>query len=88
MRRLFGVVLLCLATALAMAQDWRGEGRLRGVVLTAEGAPAVGAVVTVHPENEPEAGPPPVLTDAKGRWSVNGLATGLWEITIDASGYI
>jgi tetratricopeptide (TPR) repeat protein len=88
MRRLLGLVLLCLAPALVVAQDWRGEGRLRGLVLTAEGAPAVGAVVTVHRENEPGAGPPPVNTDAKGRWSVNGLAMGLWEITIDASGHI
>jgi tetratricopeptide (TPR) repeat protein len=57
-------------------------------VLTAEGEPAVGAVVTVHPEDQPETGPPPVETDSKGRWSVNGLAPGLWEITIDASGHI
>jgi len=88
MRRLLGLVLLCLAPALIVAQDWRGEGRLRGLVLTAEGAPAVGAVVTIHRENEPGAGPPQVNTDAKGRWSVNGLAMGLWEITIDASGHI
>lgn len=88
MRRLFGLALLCLIPALVLAQDWRGEGRLRGVVLTAEGDPAVGAVVKIHPEDQPGTGPSPAHTDANGRWNFNGLAPGSWDITIDLAGYI
>jgi tetratricopeptide (TPR) repeat protein len=88
MRRTLWLVLFCLVAAPALADAWRGDGRLRGTVLTADGQPAVGATVRVNQEDLPTSGPPPTSTDARGRWSINGLAPGRWQIAIDASGHI
>lgn len=82
--------LIAALTAVAAlplaAQDWKGRGRLQGIV-TADGKPFQGAKVTVRKEGL-EDGPASTTTDAKGRWAVGGLVTGNWEIVVEAAGYV
>ncbi len=72
----------------APAQDWAGQGRLSGVVLDDSEKPIEGARVTVSPVERPGEGPPPTLTNRKGRWAVGGLAQGRWRLVISAEGFL
>jgi tetratricopeptide (TPR) repeat protein len=78
---------LLVAHAFTLASDWRGEERLRGRVLAADGSPAAGAVVRLQLDPD-SAGPDPDFADARGRFSVAGLVPGSWTITIDFEGHI
>lgn len=78
--------LLLLGAVVAGAQDWRGRGRLQGVVTNAEGEPIKDAKVTLYLEEEGR-GPGPTTTDKKGRWSFLGLATGDWTFVVEAPEY-
>lgn len=69
-----------------LAQDWAGRGRAQGSVNDPNGNPIVGAKVTLSLEGTPE-GPDPIATDAKGRWSVLGLAGGQWTVLVEKDGY-
>ncbi|HVF60443.1 MAG TPA: tetratricopeptide repeat protein [Thermoanaerobaculia bacterium] len=83
------LLIAVLATAVVLplsAQDWKGRGRVQGIVTNTEGKPVAGAAVTVRRAGKND-GPEGTKTDDKGRWAVAGLATGNWEITIEASGY-
>lgn len=83
--------LACLALVLtpALAQDWKGGARLSGRVTDeATGDPIAGAKVMLHPAGNPGAGPEPIITNDKGRWSYLGLAGGPWVIVVEADGYI
>jgi Tfp pilus assembly protein PilF len=82
-------LLIAVTTAVALplsAQDWKGRGRLTGIV-TSEGQPVEGATVTVKKEGTGD-GPEPIKTDKKGRWAMGGLATGTWEVTVELPGYV
>ncbi len=84
------IALIAVLTAVALplsAQDWKGRGRLQGIVTTGDNQPVEGAKVTVRKEGTQE-GPAPVTTDKKGHWSVGGLATGNWEVVVEAPGYV
>lgn len=79
---------LLLAAALpAMAQDWRGRGRVQGIVTDQSGEPVQGAKVTLMLDGIEGRGPEPLTTNRKGRWSMLGLATGSWTIVIEAEGF-
>ena len=83
------LLIAVLVTVVALplsAQDWRGRGRVQGIVTDQAGKPVAGAAVTVRRAGKND-GPEGTKTDDKGRWAVGGLATGNWEITIEASGY-
>jgi tetratricopeptide (TPR) repeat protein len=58
------------------------------VVLDEQGEPLPGARVTLRRDDDPEAGPVPAETDARGRWALIGLAGGRWRITIEAADYL
>ncbi|HEX4956500.1 MAG TPA: carboxypeptidase regulatory-like domain-containing protein [Thermoanaerobaculia bacterium] len=84
---LLGGAVLAVA-GVALAQEWRGLGRVQGVVKNEHGAPLAGARVTLRLDSRPEEGPPPMTTDAKGRWAAIGLAGGRFRLTIEATGYV
>lgn len=92
MRYLTRCTVIMLAAGLAVAptqgQDWVGKGRVQGRVTDEQGDPVAGASVTLHLPDEPDAGPEPLTTDGKGKWSYLGLKGGLWEVEIDAEGYV
>ncbi|MFN7941678.1 MAG: tetratricopeptide repeat protein [Thermoanaerobaculia bacterium] len=81
-------VLLVFFSVAAVAQDWKGRGRLNGEVLDESGAGIAGATVTLHPANRPDIGPPPLTTDKKGKWGLLGLSGGAWTISLEAPGFV
>ncbi len=80
-------LLLLLAALPAAAQDWAGHGRASGRVTDQDDNPIAGAKITLHLPGRPDAGPPPVTTDKKGRWSLLGLTGTTWTVVIQAEGY-
>ncbi len=91
---LLAALLLCsLCSTLPLpAQDWRGRGRVQGVVTDSDQKPIEGATVTLRKGNDPVKaegpGPAPLKTDKKGRWSMLGLAHGPWGVLIEKQGYM
>ncbi len=77
--------LLLLASTALLAQAWTGRARMQGDVLDAAGKPIEGAKITLRLS---DAGPAPMLTNAKGKWSILGLADGVWKVTIEKEGYV
>ena len=77
---LLAVVLLLLSSARLFAQEWKGIGRLQGIVTDESGQPIEGAKVTLRAGDQtpkPESsGPPPITTDKHGKWSILGLTGG------------
>jgi tetratricopeptide (TPR) repeat protein len=81
-------VLVAAALALAVpafAQDWRGMGRLEGRVLDPDGKPLPD--VTVKMKLPSRGGGTTIKTDKKGHWAIGGIASGAWEIDLEAPGY-
>ena len=81
-----------LLTTAASGQEWRGPGRVKGVVNNESGQPIAGAAVTLTwtdaSESSTSKGPKTRLTDKKGRWSFIGLIDGIWTVAVEADGYI
>jgi tetratricopeptide (TPR) repeat protein len=84
-RSLLVAAALALAVP-ALAQDWKGTGRMEGRVLDAEGKPLPGVVVKL---NLPErGGGTTVTTDKKGHWAIGGITSGTWQIDFEVPGYV
>ncbi len=80
-----GLAAVLLLAASAAAQDWKGQGRVQGMVVDEDGKPIAGAKLTA---NNPERGGGTSLSaDNKGRWVLGGIAPGTWEIDVEAEGY-
>jgi tetratricopeptide (TPR) repeat protein len=81
-------VLVAAALAVAspaVAQDWKGAGRMEGRVLDPDGKPLPGVTVKL---NLPErGGGTTVKTDKKGHWAVGAITSGAWEVDFEAPGY-
>jgi tetratricopeptide (TPR) repeat protein len=81
-------VLVAAALALAapaFAQDWKGVGRLEGRVLDPDGKPLPD--VTVKLNLPSRGGGTTIKTDKKGHWAIGGIASGSWQIDLEATGY-
>jgi tetratricopeptide (TPR) repeat protein len=79
-------LLVALAgVAPAAAQDWRGTGRIQGVLTDEDGKPIAGATVTAN--NPVRGGGETLKTDKKGRWVLGGIAEGPWDLDFSAEGY-
>jgi Tfp pilus assembly protein PilF len=85
-------ILLLVSTAPLSGQAWSGMGRLQGLVTDEAGKPIEGAKITLRPGDKTvkaeDPGPPPVLTDKRGKWSKLGLTAGTWGVLIEKDGYI
>src|SRR5947199_7319838 len=82
---LLSALLLLFAGSALLAQAWTGRARMQGEVLDANGKPVEGAKITLHLG---DAGPAPISTNAKGKWSILGLADGVWKVLIEKPGYV
>jgi tetratricopeptide (TPR) repeat protein len=82
---LLAASLLLLAASTLQAQAWSGRARMQGEVLDANGKPIEGAKITLRLG---DAGPAPLTTNGKGKWSILGLADGVWKVTIEKEGYV
>ena len=89
MKRLFAVaaaVLISTGTLIA-SEDWRGNNRLAGTVVDkATGKPVAGAKLKLRVQKGSQGGPD-ITGDNNGRWAVLGLASGGWNIDVEAPGY-
>ncbi len=90
MWRIRFLALSCLWLGLTFslaAQDWRGEARVRGVVLDGDGEPLGGARVELV-LHDLEEGPAAVVTGAEGEWSFPRLAPGLYDLRVEGPGHL
>jgi tetratricopeptide (TPR) repeat protein len=89
MHRSCGLALaLSCALALAspaLAQDWKGTGRMEGKVTDEKGAPIAGATVKLAREGYGDG--TTVKTDKKGHWAILGIGAATWNADIEAAGY-
>ena len=87
-KTLFVIVALLVAMAALASEDWRGSQRLAGVITDkTTGAPVAGAKLKLRIEKGSHGGPD-VVTDKNGKWAVLGLAAAMWDIDIEAAGYV
>src|SRR4030095_16370531 len=85
---LFMLAAAALAVAApSFAQDWKGKGKIGGVVTDPAGQPLAGSTVKRHLGDDPPAGPPAVTSDKDGKWLIEKLAFGDWKLEISAPGY-
>jgi outer membrane biosynthesis protein TonB len=82
-------LLPLLAPAAAQAQLWSGTAAVEVRVEDQKGPPLAGAkLVLRYKALDPEDGPPPVVTDARGKAVVGGLAEGPWHLEVSHDGYM
>jgi hypothetical protein len=82
---LLSACLLLFTGSALLAQAWTGRARMQGEVDDPNGKPMEGAKVTLRMG---DAGPAPLTTNAKGKWSILGLADGNWKVMIEKPGYV
>lgn len=89
MGRLVAVVLVMMLAVpgLALAQEWRGQGRIAGKVTDQSGAPIEGVVITATLPSSENRGPASQKSNAKGEWSIGGIAGGSWTVEFTKDGY-
>jgi predicted Zn-dependent protease len=79
---------LFVTSSLALAQDWRGMGRLGGKVVDEEtGQPIEGVTVKAMMPRSENRGPSESKSNNKGEWAVGGLASGEWALDFSKEGY-
>ncbi|MCD6451392.1 MAG: tetratricopeptide repeat protein [Acidobacteria bacterium] len=78
------LLIFFIATS-SYSQAWRGQGRVRGEVLSKDGKPIPNAKIIFT--SAKLATKFEVKTDKDGKWKVNGVAGGVWDIDIIAPGY-
>ena len=80
------IFVFLFITFLSYAQTGRGQGRINGVVLDADGRPLEGAIIVA---THLASGTTFKTTTAKdGTWAILGLGTGDWKITASKKGYV
>jgi tetratricopeptide (TPR) repeat protein len=84
----FVAFLVAVAASAALAQDWRGMGRVGGkVVDDATGQPIEGVTVKAMMPQSQNRGPGESKSNSKGEWAVGGLANGEWALDFIKEGY-
>ncbi len=86
--RFFAVSLALCAALGASAQAWKGVARIQGVVVDAQGKAIKGAKVHLKSVRMDGAGPKPIVTDDRGKWAALGLASGKWNVDVEAEGFL
>lgn len=80
-----GLILVLAASSLLSAQDWKGKGRLGGLVLDQSGAPIEGVKVKLFSLKAQEG--TEVLTDKTGHWMAAWIRSGGWNVDFEKIGY-
>lgn len=89
LRKLAMFPILLAAVSAAEAQLWTGTAVVGVRVEAEKGLPVEGARVELRlADVDPPDGPPPVLTDARGRADVAGLAPGNWVLEVSREGFM
>lgn len=77
--------LLMMTSLFLTAQDWKGKGRLGGIVLDQSGAPLEGVRVKLFSLKAQEG--LEVKTDKAGHWMAAWIRSGGWNIDFEKIGY-
>lgn len=73
---------------LIASEDWRGNNRLSGYIVDkATGKPVPNAKVSLRIQRGGKGGPD-VIADANGKWAVLGMNSGMWNVDVEAPGYV
>lgn len=83
-RGMLVVLILALAAPAAIAQSWRGMGRMAGKVTDESGKPLEGVTVKL---TLPGAGGTELKSNKKGEWQIGGIARGDWQVDFDCPPY-
>ena len=90
LKRSLGVLIatawfaIALSDPPALAQDWKGKGRLDGKVVNEKGEPVAGARLVFRLKGKEG---PTVETDARGHFAYYGFSSGQWDLDVSAAGY-
>jgi Flp pilus assembly protein TadD len=88
MKKLMLVAMLLLVVpGVALAQEWRGQGRIAGKITDESGAPIEGVTIKATLPSSENRGPAPQKTNAKGDWSIGGITGGSWVVEFSKEGY-
>jgi tetratricopeptide (TPR) repeat protein len=80
--------LICVASMLVASEDWRGNNRLTGYIVDkTTGKPVPNAKVMLRIQRGGKGGPD-VAADANGKWAMLGLNSGMWNVDVEAPGYV
>lgn len=82
---IFALALIVAATSTVSAQDWKGKGRLGGIVLDQSGAPIEGVRVKLFSLKANEG--TEVKTDKNGKWMAAWIRSGGWNVDFEKIGY-
>jgi thioredoxin-like negative regulator of GroEL len=84
---IFAMAML-VAGALMASEDWRGNNRVSGYVVDKNtGKPVPNAKVMLRIQRGGKGGPD-VTADANGKWAVLGMNSGMWNVDVEAPGYV
>ena len=78
--------LLAMTALVLTAQDWKGKGRLGGLVLDQSGAPVEGVRVKLFSIKAQEG--LEVKTDKSGKWMAAWIRSGGWNVDFDKIGFM
>jgi tetratricopeptide (TPR) repeat protein len=81
-----GLLAVLAASSFVAAQDWKGKGRLGGLVLDQAGAPIEGVRVKLFSLKAQEG--IDVKTDKSGRWMAAWIRSGGWNLDFEKVGYM
>lgn len=80
------IAILILFFALSYSQEWKGKGRIKGVVLGKNGEPIANAKITLtHLKLQAKLN---LNTNKKGKFSAAWVKGGSWHVDVEAEGYI
>jgi tetratricopeptide (TPR) repeat protein len=77
-------LILALSASIAMAQSWRGMGRMAGKVTDESGKPLEGVTVKL---TLPGSGGTEIKSNKKGEWQIGGIARGEWQVDFEFPPY-
>ena len=80
------IVILVFFSVLSYSQDWKGKGRLKGVVLGEDGEPVANAtIIFTHVQLQSSINS---TTNEKGEFLAAWIKGGLWNVDVEAEGYL
>jgi len=76
---------ILIFSILGYSQEWKGKGRIKGVVLGESGEPVIQAkIILTHAELNAKV---EKTTDKKGEFTASWITGGIWYIDVEAAGY-
>jgi tetratricopeptide (TPR) repeat protein len=84
---MLALMLMLVVPGFALAQEWRGQGRIAGKITDEAGTPIEGVSIKAILPSSENRGPGAQKSNAKGDWSIGGIAGGMWSLDFEKDGY-